>query len=136
VGFAAAVESAFAESGLGEAVAEGFGEEACLAMRTCAAYMVREGAVMSYVDDFCEKTHFTDWDGMITSQRASELFLSVTKDQMRGFYRAWVPVAGGGGGYVCHGVTSVSTWSSMIQEAEYGHDRDHERLPRASLGLF
>ena len=127
VGFAAAVESAFAE---------GFGEEACLAMRTCAAYMVREGAVMSYVDDFCEKTHFTDWDGMITSQRASELFLSVTKDQEHDFYRSWVPRAGREGGYVCYDVTSVSTWSSMIQEAEYGYNRDHERLPQVNLGLF
>ena len=41
-----------------------------------------------------------------------------------------MPRAGSGGGYVCDDIASVSAWSSVTWEAEYGHDRDHERLPR------
>lgn len=135
VGYTAVVDSAFGDLGLSEALEAAFGEKEAKRIRTVAAYMAKKGSVLSNIDVFCERERFRDSQEVITSQRASEIVRGVTAGRMRGFYREWVPRAAGDG-YVCYDVTSISTWSRMMEEAEYGYNRDHERLPQLNLGLF
>ena len=135
VGYTAVVDSAFEDLGLLEALAAAFGDRDAKRIRTVAAYMAKEGSVLSKIGRFCESERFRDSQEIITSQRASEVFCGVTAEKMRRFYREWVPRAAGDG-YVCYDVTSISTWSRMIEEAEYGYNRDHDRLPQLNLGLF
>lgn len=38
--------------------------------------------------------------------------------------------------YIAYDVTSISTYSNGIVEAEYGYNRDHEDLKQINIGMF
>lgn len=135
VGYTAAVERCLEELGLYDMLVEAFGEGRAEKIKTLCAYVCREGAVMDYVDDFCEKDLFLGPAADIDGRRASDMLKSMGPEEMETFYRSWVPRQTSDG-YVCYDVTSVSTWSDMIEEAEYGYNRDHEKLPQINMGLF
>ena len=40
------------------------------------------------------------------------------------------------GEYIAYDVTSVSTYSGGISEAEWGYNRDKEKLPQINLGMY
>lgn len=135
VGYSAVVESCFQDLKLIDVLTMVFGAERAHELRAIAGYMVKEGCVMSYVDDFTRKELFASINKILTSQRVSDLFESITEKEMEMFYRQWIPMVAEDG-YLCYDVTSVSTYSKMIMEAEYGYNRDHETLPQLNLGLF
>lgn len=135
VGYAAVVEACFEDLGMLDTLEKAFGTTRAKELRSIAAYMVKEGCVMSYVDDFTEKEFFASFDRVLTSQQVSDLFESITESEMESFYRGWIPTVAEDG-YLCYDVTSVSTYSQMTTEAEYGYNRDHDRLPQLNLGLF
>ena len=134
VGFAAVTQACFEELGIMKILCDVFGERAAKLIRSICAYIVKEGCVMSYIDDFTEKEFFSNVNEIVTSQMTSEIFGRITQSQMNEIYKRWIPEAAEG--YLCYDVTSVSTYSSMTSEAEYGYNRDHDNLPQMNLGLF
>ena len=134
VGFSAVTQACFEELGIMEILCDVFDERTAKLIRSICAYIVKEGCVMSYIDDFTEKEFYSNVNEIVTSQMASEIFDSITQAQMNEFYRCWIPKTAEG--YLCYDVTSVSTYSKMTSEAEYGYNRDHDRLPQLNIGLF
>ena len=135
VGYTAVVEECLRDLGLDEIMAGSFGEDLATRAKVICAHMCKGDSAVDYVDDFCEKEMFLGASARLDGRRASDLFKSVGREEMTDFYLQWVPLQASDG-YVCYDVTSVSTWSDMIVEAEYGHDRDHEKLPQINMGLF
>ena len=135
VGFTSVVQSCFDELGLSEILICIFGSRFYARLRTICAYIVKDGCVMSYIDDFTDKEFFTSLNEVMSSQIVSDVFASITMEQMYAFYSQWIPKAVANG-YICYDVTSVSTYSRMITEAEYGYNRDHDKQKQLNIGLF
>ena len=107
-------------------------ERAGLAL-TAALYMAARGNVFEGVLGFCEG--FTLREPALTSQKASALFASITYDERMAFFKAWASRAQAGS-YLAYDVTSLSSYAEGIQDTEWGHDRDGERLPQINLGCY
>ncbi len=135
VGYAAVTKKAFDGLGLFEILSDVFGSRRAAQIRSVCAYMVKEGCVIAYIDHFSQEEYFNRVNEALSSQRVSEIFSGVTFEEMGGFYSRWIP-KNNSGHYICYDVASVSTYSKMVTEAEYGYNRDHDKLPQMNIGLF
>lgn len=99
-----------------------------------AGYMIREGSVMSYIDDYCDFHYMFDSD-RVTNQQVSELFSLLNNTDKRNFFIDWIKKCSSNE-YIAYDVTSISTYSNSIAEAEYGYNRDHDDLKQINIGIF
>jgi hypothetical protein len=99
---------------------------------TIIAYMLSEGNVMQYIDDFCENNSF---DKGITDRDVSQLFSSLSNAERMSFFREWVSL-NSQNEYIAYDVTSFSTYAKNIDDAEYGYNRDNESLPQINMALY
>ena len=104
------------------------------AIMTIAQYMLSEGNVMYYIDDYAE-THKTAMNGRLSDEECSRIFASIRPEDILLFFREWMkhkkPKE-----YVAYDVTSFSSYSRNIPELEYGYNRDKEKLPQLNMGLY
>ena len=96
--------------------------------------MACEGNVMMYVDDWCDLTD-TPYGAMSDSKRSSELFASISHESRMRFFRSWINLRSEQE-YLAYDVTSISTGASGIDIAEYGHNRDGDKMPQINLGMY
>ncbi len=101
---------------------------------TIAQYMLSEGNVMYYLEDYTEG-HKTDINGIMTDVGSSKVFSSIRQEDMLLFFREWMKQKGKNE-YVAYDVTSVSSYAKNIQELEWGYNRDHEKLPQINIGMY
>lgn len=135
VGFSALVEQCFSETGLDKILISVFGEDLTQSIKIISSYIVQGGISMSYVDDFMEEHFFDNNCRLITSKRASEIFVKIMDTGLDLFFSKWIKKTVKKD-YICYDVTSVSTHSDWITHAEYGYNRDHEDLKQINIGLF
>jgi len=103
-------------------------------MLTIAFYMLSDGSVMSYIDDWFEGTKIDLVDG-INDVQCSRLFASISDEERQLFFKEWVKYRSELE-YIAYDVTSISTYSQNIEIAEYGYNRDNEKLPQINYGMF
>ena len=101
---------------------------------TASLYMVLEGNVMYHIDTFCQE-RFLPYKVHLDSQRISDLFASLSFDMREAFLRRWISMRQEEE-YIAYDVTSLSTYSGGIEDAEWGHNRDQEDLCQINLGMF
>lgn len=100
-----------------------------------AAYAIREGSTMSYIDDYMDNHHTFNSGRYLTSQKVSDLFKEIDEHKRNDFFSKWAS-------RICendavfYDVTSLSTYSKGIVEAEMGYNRDHDDLKQINVGLF
>ena len=135
VGYSYLVEQCFNETGLNKILEDVFGSEIAQSIKVIASYIVQGGISMSYVDNFMEEHFFGSDYRLITSRYASELFVKIINIGLDDFFKKWIKRTVGKD-YICYDVTSISTYSNLITQAEYGYNRDHEDLKQINLGLF
>ena len=58
-------------------------------MLTAAQYMLSEGNVMCYIDEYTE-THQTPTKGRMSNEMCSKMFASLRQEYMRLFFREWM----------------------------------------------
>ena len=99
-----------------------------------AFYMVASGEPALYCEDWLYKTDHEP-GRHLSSQRISELMQSVSQCDRNLFYETW-------GEYRCENeyialdITSVSTYSEQINHAEWGYNRDKEKLPQVNICML
>ena len=135
IGYTLIVEQCFNKTNLGNILCDNFGQDLAIKIKVIATYISLGNVSMSYVDDFMKKNYCKGIDELITSQVASVTFESIIEKGLDNFFKEWIKKAAGRN-YLCYDVTSVSTYSSNITEAEYGYNRDHEDLEQVNIGLF
>jgi len=80
-------------------------------------------------------THRHPWGEIISSQRSSELFASISEDarqrffQLQGKRRAEKE-------YLAYDTTSISSYSQCLKQVRYGKNKDHDPLPQINLALL
>lgn len=99
-----------------------------------AMFMLNSNKAMHYLDDWCEENY--NYDNMvITSQRSSEVFKSISLDDRNGFFRQWIS-RNEKDEYLAYDVTSLSSYSKNNELVEWGYNRDGEDLPQINIGVF
>ncbi|MCX6056083.1 MAG: transposase, partial [Chloroflexi bacterium] len=73
--------------------------------------------------------------GNMSSQRISELLMAMTSEERELFYQSWCTLRSEQE-YLALDITSVSSYSQLIDEVEWGYNRDHEQLPQINLCLL
>jgi len=99
-----------------------------------AFYMLCEGNVMMYLEDWFDVTDISFAHAM-GDRRCSEIFASISHDERMFFFEEWIKERQKEE-YIAYDVTSISTWSTGIDIAEWGYNRDGESLPQVNLGMF
>jgi transposase len=98
---------------------------------TCAYYLVSEGNALSRAE-YWSAANSTPYGGILTSQRVSELFTRITNGRQIDFFSKWVD-HNRNGGYYAMDMTSISSYSGLIDFVRYGYNRDKEKLPQVNL---
>jgi hypothetical protein len=99
---------------------------------TAAAYMVSRGNVIEYIEDWNEGYSLMK---SLSPQEASRLFASITHADRISFFRRWV-ARNREEGYLAYDVTSFSSYAEGIRDAEWGYNRDGEKLPQINMGCY
>lgn len=110
-----------------------FGEDA-QSILMLAIYMALEGNVLSHCEDWMEET-LTGSDVILTSQECSRLLKVITEAKRNEFFRAWVHIRQQEE-YLAYDITSISSYSKLNEELEFGYNRDKEKLPQINLGMY
>lgn len=99
-----------------------------------ACYLVSSGEPALYCEDWIARTDSLNSNSMV-GQRLSELFDSITEEERADFYKRW-------SGYRCEqeylalDITSISSYSQLIDDVEWGYNRDKEKLPQINLCML
>jgi transposase len=99
-----------------------------------AFYIVASGEPALYCEDWLYKSeHYPS--KTLSSQRISELLASLTVGERNAFYESWSERRRENE-YIALDITSVSTYSGQINDAEWGYNRDKEKLPQINICLL
>lgn len=101
---------------------------------TLAQYMLSEGNVMYYLDDYTE-SHKTALNESMGNAKSSKVFSALRQEDMLLFFREWMKHKKSNE-YVAYDVTSISSYAKNIEELEWGYNRDKERLPQINMGMY
>lgn len=103
---------------------------------TCAFYEVSERKPLYLCEQWTESTQTID-NSILTSQRISDLLQMLGKadnDRMD-FFQAWATHRSEHE-YLAFDITSISSYSKMIEFIEYGYNRDGEELPQINFAML
>lgn len=122
------------EIGLAEILQEAFPEE-WRKLLMCAFFEVSEGKPLYLCSSWLESTYTDITDGF-SSQRISELLKSVGENEYsrREFSQLWAQKRHDDK-FVVFDITSISSYSKLIEIVEWGYNRDKEKLPQINFGM-
>jgi transposase len=100
---------------------------------TCAFYEISERKPLYLCDPWCDSTKTID-DTTMTSQEISVLLKQLGQQDKKRmeFFSAWASYRSEKE-YLAFDITSISSYSRLIQYLEYGYNRDGENLPQINL---
>jgi len=99
-----------------------------------ACYLISSGDPFLYCESWISDTECLPV-GNMSSQRISELLIAMTSEERELFYQSWCNLRSEQE-YLALDITSVSSYSRLIDEVEWGYNRDHEQLPQINLCLL
>jgi transposase len=99
-----------------------------------ANFMVASGEPAMYCEDWLQRTDSLD-AGKMSSQKISELLLSVTDSERTAFYEKWAETRQEQE-YFALDITSVSSYSELIGDVAWGYNRDGEKLPQVNVCML
>lgn len=119
--------------GLEKMVRKVFGERADTIL-SVAHYMLCEGNVMYYLDDW-QEDHLTFSKTLVNTAGLSKLFAGIGETERLQFFGQWMKQKREDE-YLAYDVTSISSWGHGMDNAEWGYNRDKEKLPQINLGMY
>jgi hypothetical protein len=100
---------------------------------TCAYHLVSEGTALSRAERWTAANR-TPFGKVLTSQRISDLLVRITPEAQFRFFSKWIE-HNRSNEYYAMDVTSVSSYSEIIEFVRYGYNRDKNKLPQVNLLL-
>ena len=98
---------------------------------TCAYYLVSEGGALAHVEKW-QQAFSSPYSGKLSSQRISELITRITPSLQQDFFSKWADL-NRQDDYYAMDITSVSSYSELIDFVRWGYNRDKETLPQINL---
>jgi len=105
-------------------------EELCM----LCFYLIGSDKALMYMEDWITENESYPV-GTMSSQRLSELLGAFGQKERNDFYRAWC-AANSSDEYMALDITSISSYSRLIQECERGYNRDGEAMSQINLCLL
>ena len=99
-----------------------------------ACYLISSGDPFLYCEDWINSTECFPV-GSMSSQRISELLIALSPDSREAFYQAWCQCRSEQE-YLALDITSISSYSNLIEDVEWGYNRDKEALPQINLCML
>jgi len=99
-----------------------------------ACYLVASGGPIAYCFDWIDETESIPCKGM-SPAAISELFKVISDSERMAFFQKWAALRSEQE-YLALDITSVSSYSELIQYVERGYNRDKENLPQINLCLL
>ena len=99
-----------------------------------ACYLLASGDPFLYCEEWIHSTECLPV-GSMASQRISELLVMIRPEQREGFYSAWCSRRSEDE-YLALDITSTSSYSELIEDVEWGYNRDRENLPQINLCML
>ena len=100
----------------------------------CAVFLVTTKNALHLCKQWSESVY--DFGGLkLSSQRISLLLQSLDENSRMNFYRQWASLRQDKE-YLAFDITSISSYSELIDYVEYGYNRDLEDLPQINLGML
>lgn len=99
-----------------------------------ACFLVTSGDPFLYCEEWLSKTAHPEI-ASLSSQRISELLQIITPEARESFYQAWCALRAEQE-YLALDITSTSSYSTGIQDVEWGYNRDNENLPQINLCML
>lgn len=81
------------------------------------------------------RAHVHPFGDQLLSQRISELFAGVTEEKKQRFF-SLQSARRLEREYLCYDTTSVSSYSQVIKQVKYGHNKDHDPMAQINLALL
>ncbi len=98
---------------------------------TCAYYLVSEGGALCHIEQW-QRMYPSPCRSLLASQRVSELLVRITPALQQNFFSRWIDVNRQKDVYAMD-ITSVSSYSELIDFVRWGYNRDGEKLPQINL---
>lgn len=98
-----------------------------------ACYLIATGDPFLYCESWISDTECLPV-GNMSSQRISELLMAMRREERELFYQSWCTLRSEQE-YLALELTSVSSYSQLIDEVEWGN-QNHEQLPQINLCLL
>lgn len=105
-----------------------------LEILTCAFYEVSEKKPLYLCQDWCDK-NYVPTKKNLSSQRISQLLSTMTDTDRVAFFKKWCDYRVEKE-YLAFDITSISSYSELIDFVEYGYNRDKEDLPQINLAML
>lgn len=99
-----------------------------------ACFLVSSSDPVMYCADWITETESYPV-GSMASQRISELLIGIAPEQRERFYQLWY-AANDEDDYLALDITSISSYSELIDDVELGYNRDHDTLPQVNLCML
>lgn len=132
-GVFAAFRGIVEELGIDKLLQKHFPEKAN-AILTVAQYMLCEGNVMYYLPDW-QDTKLSYSREILSGAETSRLFAGIDSKSRIAFFNDWIKKRKSQE-YIAYDVTSISSYSNSLHNAEWGYNRDKEKLPQINLGMY
>ena len=98
---------------------------------TCAYYLISEGSALSRAEQWTAANN-TPYNKVLTSQRISELLIQLSTESQLVFFAKWIE-HNQNSEYYALDITSVSSYSELIDFVRYGYNRDKDKLPQVNV---
>jgi transposase len=98
-----------------------------------ACYLVSRGEPMMYCEDWLFETDA--FPASLSSSNISKLLQSITRQEQEIFFKKWAAFRSEQE-FLALDITSISSYSQLIEEVEWGYNRDGESLPQVNLCLL
>lgn len=99
-----------------------------------AEYMLCEGNVMSYYEDWYDEV-YPHANIKLSSSDISRVFQAIDYKSRMDFFRTWI-YARNQSEYIAYDVTSISSYAKGIEALEWGYNRDKESLPQLNFAMY
>ena len=117
--------------GLGKVLRKVFGKEKGDALEALAMFETCTGDPVYLADGWCAEHGMA---GDFSSPSTSKLLASIGQDELNTFFSYWFQENGSARGLLFD-ITSISSYARLIEQVEWGHNRDGERLEQVILSL-
>lgn len=100
----------------------------------CAMHIVINNNALHLCKQWAESAWEVD-ETKLSSQRISELLRTLDDNSQMNFYRKWALLRQERE-YLAYDITSISSYSELIEQVEHGYNRDGEDLPQINLAML
>jgi len=114
---------------------ESFGKEFGKKIMSLAYFLILEGESSMYRFKKFAKTHHHPCGEVLSSQRISDIFADISENEKMLFFKKRTKRCLENE-YLAYDITSISSYSEIMDQVKYGRNKDLENLPQINLAMI